>query len=104
MPVIKKIDTYFVMYSANSFIPRVELKSGGIYVGQLLFKPNGAALSADSMVGSVIRLYYHFDDYDNVMDLLRNEAPIYLWYNGSGPGFENGIRTTDEVVGEGEAT
>lgn len=103
MAVTKKVDTYLVMYSANRFIPRVELFSGGTNVGQLLFEPNGTPLPVDTLVGSLIRLYYHLDDYANIIDLLRNERPVYIWYNGSGPGFENGLKTTHEVVGEGEA-
>jgi hypothetical protein len=55
------------------------------------------------MVNGQVNLYYHLDDYQNAIDLLRNKAPIYLLYNGSGDGFENGIKTTSEVVGEGEA-
>jgi len=47
--------------------------------------------------------FYHLDDYENTIDLLRNESPVYLLYRGSGGGFENGIKTTQEVVGEGEA-
>ena len=41
-------------------------------------------------------------DFDNAIDLLRNEKPMYLLYNGSGGGFENGIKTTPEPVGEAE--
>ncbi len=54
------------------------------------------------MVGGQVNLYYHLEDYYNTIDLLRNEGPIYLLYSGSGSGFENGIKTTPEVVGGGE--
>jgi hypothetical protein len=54
------------------------------------------------MAGGQVNLYYHLEDYRNTIDLLRNEGPMYLLYNGSGPGFENGIKTTQEAVGEGE--
>jgi hypothetical protein len=43
------------------------------------------------------------DDFENAIDLLRNEKPMYLLYSGSGGGFENGLKTTPEPVGEGEA-
>ena len=49
-----------------------------------------------------VQLYYHLDDYRNAIDLLRNETPVYLLYSGSGGGFENGIKTTEAVEGEGE--
>ncbi len=100
---ITKIDEYEVMYSANTFPPRIWLKADGKYMGQLTFMPNGAALPADRLNGTQAQLYYHLDDFQNMIDLLRNESPLYLLYVGSGPGNENGIKTTDEPVGEGEA-
>ena len=100
---ITKIDQYEVMYSANKFPPRIWLKSGGNPIGQLTFWPNGAVLPPDSMSGSEANLNYHLDDYANTIDLLRNEQPVYLLYVGSGSGNENGIKTTQEAVGEGES-
>jgi hypothetical protein len=100
---LTKIDSYEVMYSANTFFPRIWLKGGGKPLGQLIFKPNGTALPADNMSGGQVNLYYHLDDYRNAIDLLRNEKPLYLLYSGSGSGFENGIKTTEEVAGEGES-
>jgi hypothetical protein len=84
------------------FIPRIWLKSAGKYVGQLIFKPNGTALPQDNMTSGQVNLYYHLDDFDNIIDLLRNEKPMYLLWVGSGSGNENGIKTTAEPVGEGE--
>jgi len=100
---ITKIDEYEVMYSANAFVPRIWLKSGNTFIGQLIFKPNGSPLPPDGMYGGQANLYYHLDDFENAIDLLRNEKPMYLLYSGSGGGFENGIKTTPEPVGEGEA-
>jgi hypothetical protein len=99
---LTKIDAYEVMYAANTFVPRIWLKGGGKYIGQLIFRPNGSALPADTMSGGQVNLYYHLADYQNALDLLRNESPMYLLYSGSGSGFENGIKTTEEGVGEGE--
>jgi hypothetical protein len=99
-----KIDTYQVMYSANQFPPRIWLKAAGNEsIGQLIFMPNGSPLPQDNMANGQVNLYYHLDDFQNALDLLRNESPMYLLYSGSGGGFENGIKTTREVVGEGEA-
>jgi hypothetical protein len=96
-----KIDEYQVMYSANAFVPRIWLKSANQFIGQLTFRPNGSPLPPDGMSGGQVNLYYHFDDFENVIDLLRNEKPMYLSY--SAPGDENGIMTTPEPVGQGEA-
>lgn len=101
---LTKIDEYEVMYSANGFRPRIALKAGGRFIGQLVFMPDGAALPADGSAAGSVTLYYHVSDFANVVDLLRNEEPMYLLFSGSGPGFENGIKTTSEPVGEGEGT
>jgi hypothetical protein len=97
-----RIDAYEVLYSANGFSPRIALKNAGNHIGQMIFMPNGAALPADTVVNNQAQLHYHLDDFQNAIDLLRNEKPIYMYYNGSGGGFENGIRTMSEKVGEGE--
>jgi hypothetical protein len=98
---ITKIDEYEVMYSANKFVPRIWLKSAGKYIGQLIFHPDGSALPADSIAASQINLHYHLQDFQNCIDLLRNEKPMYLLWMGAGS--ENGIKTTAEPVGEAEA-
>src|SRR4030095_7960607 len=99
-----RIDAYEVLYSANGFVPRIALKHAGNYVGQMLFMPNGAALPADTVVNNQAQLHYPLDDFQNAIDLLRNEKPIYMYYNGAGGGFENGIKTMNEKVGEGETS
>jgi hypothetical protein len=101
---LTQIDEYEVMYAANQFPPRIWLKNGGQYIGQLIFMPNESALPPDAMGGSQVNLYYHLDDFQNALDLLRNESPMYLLYSCSGEGFENGIKTTEEVIGEGETS
>lgn len=83
-------------------MPRIGLKAGANYIAQLIFMPNGAALPPDNKPGMQANIYYHLADYQNAIDLLRNESPVYLLYSGSGGGFENGIKTTEEAVGEGE--
>jgi hypothetical protein len=99
---ITQIDKYEVMYSANKFAPRIWLKKGNKYIGQLCFLPNETVLPVDKKTRGQVSLYYHLDDFQNAIDLLRNESPMYLLYSGSGSGFENGIKTTQELVGEGE--
>ena len=94
------ISEYVVMYSANVFPPRIWLKHGGRYIGQLIFLEDGATLPGDQLVGDQVYLYYHFRHYANCIDLLRNEQPVFLLFNGNPR--ENGIKTLAEEVGEGE--
>jgi hypothetical protein len=99
---LTRVDAYEVFYSANSFSPRIGLKHAGTLIGQLIFKPNGTTLPPDASANGQINLYYHLDDFQNAIDLLRNEKPVYLYFNGIGA--ENGIKTMVEKVGEGEIT
>ena len=101
---LTRIDAYEVFYSANAYPPRIALKGAGNYIGMLVFLPDGTTLPADTVTKGQTVLYYHFDHYQHALDLLRNEKPVYLYYNGSGSGFENGIKTMVEKVGEGEIT
>jgi len=99
--VLTKIDEYEIMYSSNKFPPRIWLKSAGKFFAQLIFKADGTTLPADALVSTQPNIYYHLQDLSNIVDLLRNEKPVYLLW--SGPTSENGIKTTAEAVGEAEA-
>jgi hypothetical protein len=100
---LTRIDEYDVLYSANAFAPEIWLKRDGRFIGKLIFRPNGSALPPDRTVGDQVFLFYHREDFGNAIDLLRNENPMFLVFNGSGEGFHNGIKTTAEAAGEGEA-
>ncbi len=89
------IDDYEVMYSSSPFVPRIWLISQGNFIGQLIFMPDGSALPGDTPGN----LYYHLEDFANLLEILASEKPAYLLYVG-GPG-ENGILTAPEPVGEG---
>lgn len=98
MPV-KQIGSYQVQYASNSFVPRIWLKdTGNASIGQLVFRPDGAPLPADNATN----LHYHLSNFAHIMDLLRNEKPLYYHFVGAGSGNENAIRTSAEPQGEGE--
>lgn len=97
------IDEYEVLYSANTFAPEIWLKRDSRFIGKLVFRPNGSPLPPDRTVDDQVFLFYHLEDFPNAIDLLRNEHPMFLLFNGSGEGFQNGIKTTAEAVGEGES-
>jgi hypothetical protein len=96
---LTQITEYQVQYSANKFPPRIWLKNGPKYIGQLIFMPDGSTLPPDGMVGGQVNLYYHLEDFENAFAVLGGEKVVYLLYSGSGPGFENGIQTTPEPLG-----
>ena len=98
---ITRIDSFEVMYSANTFVPRIWLVNGDRFIGQLIFYPNGHALPPDTSTGGQVNIFYHLDDFENVHQLLENEKDVYLLFSGSGTGFENGILTAPEPAGDG---
>jgi hypothetical protein len=87
------------MYSANTFPPRIWLQNSGKFIGQLIFQKNGATLPPDGISGGQVNLYYHQEDFQNILEIFQHEKTVYLLYNGSGTGFENGIQTSSEVMG-----
>jgi hypothetical protein len=96
------INDFEVIYSSNTFFPRIALVNSGKFIGQLIFHPDGAVLPPDGLVSGQVNLNYHLDDFANCLALLRNEKTIYLLFAGSGPGFENALVTTEDPVGAGE--
>jgi hypothetical protein len=97
-----RIDQFEVMYSANTFVPRIWLTGAGKPLGQLIFYPNGKALPPDTKrANGQVDIYYHLDDFQNVIQLLETEKNVNLLFAGSGPGFENGILTATEPIGAG---
>jgi hypothetical protein len=93
------INDYEIMYSANTFPPRIGLSSAGKFFGQLIFHPDGSALPPDALLNGQVNVQYHLEDFQNCAAILRNEKTVYLLYNGSGPGFENGLMTSQEAPG-----
>jgi hypothetical protein len=97
-----QITSYVVFYSSNTFHPRIWLKNADKFVGQAIFHRDADPLPADNQANNQVNLHYRLADFQNVLDMLRNEQPVYLMYNGSGGGFENALLTGSEMVGEGE--
>jgi hypothetical protein len=99
MATTTKIDHYEVMYSSNTFPPRLWLYGGGKPLGQLIFMPDGTTLPIDSISGGEVNLYYHLENLDTMLRLFQGEKTLFLLWAGSGGGFENGIQTTEQVLG-----
>lgn len=94
-----QVTGYDVIYSSNTFPRRIGLLNGNNFIGQLIFMPDGSALPADGLIGGQASLHYHLEDFENVLAVLSKEKVVSLFFNGSGPGFENGITTGPESLG-----
>lgn len=102
--VFAKIENYSVTFSANRYNPKIILMNAALkYIGALYFYPAGTVLPEDKLSSNGLpMLNYHIDKFPMLIDLLRNESPLYLEFNGSGHGFENSVRVWNEQVGDGE--
>lgn len=99
MTINARVDSYTVSYAANTFRPRIGLKSGDTILGQCVFLPNGTTLPQDFLRPSgQADVHYHLDDFANVIDVLRHEKPVFFRFIGSGA--ENGLVTGFEPSGE----
>jgi hypothetical protein len=99
MATVTKIDQYEVMYSANKFPPRIWMYGGSKPLGQLMFMPDAAALPQDTINNNQVNLYYHLENLETMLALFRGDKTLYLLWAGSGPGFENGIQTAQQILG-----
>jgi hypothetical protein len=77
--------------------------NNGYPVGSAFFYDNREAIpNTDSQdANGFIIMNLVMDDFSRILDILRNEAPVYLWYNKN---FEMAsiITSAYEPVGEGE--
>lgn len=64
----------------------------------LRFNDPGMFFESDSQSGGIIRMYLPSAMFQNVLDVLRNEKPIYIYF-AQGRGF---LSTSKEPIGEEE--
>ena len=67
----------------------------------IYFHEGAQALNAASKSGKNYYVYYRYSDMSNIIDMLRNEKPVFLHYVPEGTN-NTRLSTTSEPVGEGE--
>ena len=67
-------------------------------VAYLRFNDPGMFFESDSESGGIIRMHLPSAMFENVLDVLRNEKPVYIYF-AQNRGF---LSTSKEPVGEGE--
>ena len=83
-------------YQGNRAI--VRLQNGNASVAYVHFVPTGKPIPADTDAPPWIRMYLSETQLPAVIDMLRNESPISVYYT-AGSGF---LLTGNEPIGEGE--
>jgi len=85
MTVTTVIDSFEVASSSRLITPQIWLSSGGKPIATLSFEPNGTTLPLDSIsTNGQYKMYYHLDDYMNIIDILRNKGPVKLIWTAPG--------------------
>jgi len=108
---IEEIKTYDVEYygggkNAAGYPYRAIIglrRANGSLIGAAYFHREGASLPAtdEQTPGGYIWCHYPWDSFTHVLDLLRNESPVYARYVGAN--WQIGSITTSlEPVGESE--
>ena len=99
-----QIDVYFInVLSPKTYGgKRLMNLSGSFGKAILWFLPQGSSLPDNRKRPNqnVFDVYYHMDDWEAVLDVLRNETPVYFSYQDTRNAAQ--IYTGNEPVGEEE--
>ena len=93
---------YYTFSSRDSSLANtvVLLYGASGYIGAAFFSNSDAPLDpAEKYPSGVYGLRFKYADLPGIIDMLRNEKPVHLIYNGA---LNSRFSTTKEPVGEGE--
>ncbi len=77
---------------------QIQLTNGNTVVAWLRFNDPGMTFENDYMSNNIIRMHLPSTMFQSVLDILRNESPLNIYF-AQGRGF---FGTSTEPVGEGE--
>lgn len=101
-----KIEKYVlsVNTSTNNYKRRILCYGSLNELAYLYFVPDDLPLSENKKIEGTTRnkvnLYYRMSDWDAIVDILRNEKPVWVTLNTLNIGY---LKTAQEEVGEEEA-
>jgi len=98
----RPFDSYKLWYYSDfSYEALIYCYNGSSYAGRMVFIAEDKPLPENRMWSNQPSLHYQISRFDDIIDILRNEGPLYLFYNDSN---HVGILATSqkEPVGEGE--
>ena len=105
---VKEFDNYRIFYYAgDKHHPIISCYSGSTLVGSLRFYRDKEKMPESTVhelnETAILRLSYRLDQFRDVIDTLRYEKPLYLWYSSkSSAGY---LGTSElEPVGEEESS
>jgi hypothetical protein len=111
MPAVYEIDQYWVrMWSSRPTtnlnpgiaVAGIFLLQGGIFRGYAYFYPDGTGLAPPAIdsVEGVIAVHYNLSQLAAVLQMVREERPLYLFeFGAENAGLQTGIEPTGEEEG-----
>jgi hypothetical protein len=91
---------YYYSAAQYNWSVRIDLYMSAANVGTLLFMKEGQSIPPNTIANGVPRLYYSIRDFPAMMQMIREEKPLFVNLNeANGIG---SISTSDEPVGEQE--
>lgn len=103
---VKEVKKYSYMvfssrYEENEVVSAIMLSSDDVFYGYVHFFADGTELPQAEKKYGLFYLYYHQKDFPAIIDMLRNEKPVFLIYIEDD--YKNcRLTTLLEPVGEGE--
>jgi hypothetical protein len=97
---------YYNWSSRTSGKTNLILKGAGGETCSVWFEedPVAALQPAQEVAPNFFAFYYHHSQLQHLIDMLRNEGPITVFFDNDNNFPNSRISTTDEPIGEGEAT
>jgi hypothetical protein len=89
-----KVDEYIITYPTASAPPRIQLVQAS---GEISFELRFLREESEPPTDTATVGYYRIGDFARILDLLRNEQPIYYVFNGPTPANTNGFQTGGKV-------
>ena len=98
---IKRYDYYLFSSRENEYLAVVRFYSSTAYFGAAAFSNDLSTplKPATKSASGIVSVYYRMSEFPVITDMLRNEGPVYLVFDGER---NSRISTNPEPVGEGE--
>ena len=82
MPTVQKdFDAYMIWYySGHTYEALIYCYKAGAYVGRIVFYKDGS-VQPNANFASGPSVHYSLSRFEHVVDILRNEKPLYLFLN-----------------------
>lgn len=89
------------MQNANDVVSVIMLSGDKVFYGYVNFLVDGSELPQAEKKYGLYYLYYHQKDLPALIDMMRNESPVFIIYM-EGKSSNCRITTMPEPIGEGE--